>query len=226
MTLAPPPTPLPPDEAERLAALRRYEILDTPPEEAFDRLARLAAQLLGVPVALVSLVDADRQWFKSRRGLDLGETPRRVAFCAHTILADEVLVVEDARADPRFARNPLVADPAGVRFYAGAPVTTPDGYRIGSAVARLRVERVVAANLVEQRGVALRPPGRHLLALGLVLGDVLLRRFVGDAHDVGAVDAQVADELTIGVALQLGEHPVELAVLQPGELDALKDVHG
>jgi len=125
-----PDTPV--DEAERLAALRRYEILDTPPEPAFDRIVRLASYLFGAPMSLVSLIDESRQWFKARQGIDTPQTPRSMAFCAHAILGDDVLVVTDARADRRFADNPLVTGEPNIRFYAGAPLRTPEGRRLGT----------------------------------------------------------------------------------------------
>ncbi|MDP9387906.1 MAG: response regulator [Actinomycetota bacterium] len=124
--------PRPSNEAERLAELRRYEVLDTSPEPAFDRITKLAATLFGAPWAFVSLVDEHRQWFKSACGLDVGATERRVAFCAHTILSNEVLAVPDAHLDPRFAHNPLVTGPPHLRFYAGAPLLSPAGHRVGS----------------------------------------------------------------------------------------------
>lgn len=121
------------DEAERLAALRRLELLDTPPEPEFDRIIRLAADLFGVPIALLSLVDAERQWFKSCIGLGTLETPRDQAFCAHAIRRpNEVTVVPDAATDPRFADNPLVTGGPRIRFYAGAPVLGPDGHALGT----------------------------------------------------------------------------------------------
>ena len=124
-------------EEQRLAALHRYALLDTPPDTAFDRLASLAARLFGFPLALVTLVDRDRQWFKARQGpgsavIGVSETSREVAFCAHTILSKEPLVVEDARLDSRFADNPFVTGDPGLRFYAGAPLIGADGQALGS----------------------------------------------------------------------------------------------
>ena len=124
--------PLPPDEAERLALLHALALLDSPPEPALDRITRLAARLLNVPIALVSLIDRDRQWFKSRVGLDATETPRDQAFCAHAILQTAPLVVGDATQDPRFLDNPLVTDAPGIRFYAGVPIRTSGGVALGT----------------------------------------------------------------------------------------------
>ena len=124
--------PLPPDEPQRLEALRALNILDTPPEERFDRVTRLARRLFGVPIALVSMVDSERQWFKSKQGIDATETPRDISFCGHAILSDEVMVVEDALADQRFFDNPFVLEDPKIRFYAGCPVHAADGSRVGT----------------------------------------------------------------------------------------------
>ncbi|MFL9916770.1 sensor domain-containing diguanylate cyclase [Paraburkholderia fungorum] len=122
----------PRDESARLDTLRALNILDTLPEERFDRLTRLAKRLFDVPIALVSLVDADRQWFKSCVGMAASETSRDVSFCAHALLDDEILMVPDTLADVRFHDNPLVTDNPNIRFYAGCPLTVPNGSKLGT----------------------------------------------------------------------------------------------
>lgn len=124
--------PIPHDDADRIRALNAYDVLDTPKEISFDGLTRLAARIFAAPIALVSLVDEDRQWFKSAHGLDAGQTPRDQAFCTYAIMDIEPLVVLDATLDERFRDNPLVTGAPGIRFYAGAPLITPDQYRIGT----------------------------------------------------------------------------------------------
>lgn len=119
-------------ETERLAALQRYDILDTPRDGHFDRITRIAAKAFNMPIAIISLVDEDRIWFKSRLGLDVDEIPRDPGLCASAIFTDDVYVVEDARRDPRTLANPLVAGEFGLQFYAAAPLRTSDGHRLGT----------------------------------------------------------------------------------------------
>lgn len=127
--------PIAPDEDARLAALYELELLDTPEEPAFDRVTRLVTKLLSVPISTVTLVDANRQWLKSKIGVEHRETPRDVAFCAYTIMASDPLIVEDACQDPRFAHNPLVTVPGGIRFYVGIPLRSLQGLALGSLCA-------------------------------------------------------------------------------------------
>lgn len=123
---------IPSNESQRLQTLRNLNLLDTAPEERFDRVTRLARQIFSTSIALVSIVDADRQWFKSRQGLDAEETPRDISFCGHAILDDKIMVVNDAEQDQRFCDNPLVCGNPNIRFYAGYPLAAPDGSRIGT----------------------------------------------------------------------------------------------
>ena len=162
--------PLPEDEAARLEALQRYGILDTVPEQDFDDLSRLAALICGTPIAMVTFVDANRQWFKSKIGFPLNETPRDVAFCAHTILQRNILVIPDAHADERFRNNPLVTGVQQVRFYAGAPLMTSDGRVIGTICVVDRVPRDLSGEQKE----ALKALSR------LVVAQLELRRSVSD----------------------------------------------
>ena len=153
--------PLPADEAQRLAALREYGVLDTAPEQCFDDLTLLAAHICQTPIALVSLVDESRQWFKSKIGISAAETSRDIAFCAHTILQPgEVLEVRDAETDPRFADSPLVTSDPHVRFYAGAPLVSPDGQAIGALCVMDREPR----ELTPEQTAGLRALSRHVVA--------------------------------------------------------------
>ncbi|HEY9815926.1 MAG TPA: GAF domain-containing protein [Candidatus Obscuribacterales bacterium] len=135
--------PYPPNEATRLNTLRSLHILDTKPEERFDRITRIAKRLFGVPITLVSLIDAERQWFKSCQGLDICETPRDLSFCGHAILGDSLFVVPDALLDERFRDNPLVTDGSKIRFYAGAPLAVNNGSNLGTLCIIDQVPRVL-----------------------------------------------------------------------------------
>lgn len=126
------PAPMPPDEHSRLETLRALNLLDTASEERFDRLTRMARRMFGVPISLVTLVDANRQWFKSNQGLDATETPRDISFCGHAILGEDVLLIPDATMDDRFSDNPLVTDHPNIRFYAGCPLKVLNGSKIGA----------------------------------------------------------------------------------------------
>ena len=153
--------PLPPDETGRLAALRRYEVLDTPPEEAFDDLTRLAAHICQTPIALICLIDETRQWFKSKVGLAATETPRNTSICAHAILhGDAGLQLSDTERDPRFAANPLVTGDPHVRSYAGIPLLSPEGPALGV----LSVCDHVPRTLTPEQFAALRALSRNVVA--------------------------------------------------------------
>jgi PAS domain S-box-containing protein len=141
--------PLPDNEAARINALCQYQILDTEPETAFDDLTRLAASICDTPIALVSLIGATRQWFKSRIGLTITETPRNLAFCNHTILQSDVMVVPDTLADKRFVSHPGVTGEPYIRFYAGAPLITPEGHRVGTLCAIDRIPRELNSSQIE-----------------------------------------------------------------------------
>ncbi|WP_199610125.1 sensor histidine kinase [Flocculibacter collagenilyticus] len=124
--------PLPKSEQDRILTLQNYAVLDSDEETLFDDITFVAAEICEVPIALISLIDSDRQWFKSRFGLDAKETPRNIAFCAHAILSDEIIEIPDAKLDPRFEDNPLVTGAPYIRFYAGAPLIAPNGEKIGT----------------------------------------------------------------------------------------------
>ena len=158
--IAPTAYPIPQTETDRLRALRSYKILDTKPEERFDELTQLAAIICGVPMSLITLIDADRQWFKSKVGLEINETPRAHAFCTHAIMQPEMFVVPDAAEDKRFADNPLVTGDPNIRFYAGAPLATREGHLLGTMCVLDRKPRT----LTDEQKTALEILGRQVVA--------------------------------------------------------------
>jgi GAF domain-containing protein len=152
--------PIPRNEPKRLKVLWQYDVLDTVPEEVFDNLTDLAAVICEAPVALISLVDEDRQWFKSKVGTSISETSRDISFCAHAILNDDLLIVSDASKDPRFKNNPLVTGKQRIRFYAGAPLVTPDGHALGTLCVLDKKPRT----LRPQQKQALRVLAQHVVS--------------------------------------------------------------
>jgi two-component system, NtrC family, sensor kinase len=149
------------DERARISALQRYSILDTLPEQIYDDLTALASLICGTPISLVSLVDTDRQWFKSTVGVEMRETPRQYSFCAHTLATARTLIVKDAQQDPRFMENPAVVGPPGIRFYAGAPIVEPGGHVLGTVC----VIDTTPRSLSPIQIAALEALARHAMAL-------------------------------------------------------------
>jgi GAF domain-containing protein len=151
--------PIPKNEKKRLRVLWQYDILDTVPEEVFDDLTELAARICEAPIALITLVDEDRQWFKSKVGVTINDTSRDISFCAHAIAQSDLFIVADATLDDRFAQNPLVTSDPQIRFYAGAPLVTPDGHALGTLCV---IDKVPRELRLEQKQ-ALRVLARHVM---------------------------------------------------------------
>lgn len=151
--------PVPKNEAQRIKVLWQYEILDTVPEEVFDDLTELAARICEAPIAMITLVDESRQWFKSKVGVTVNETSRDVSFCSHAIEQSDLFIVPDATLDKRFATNPLVTSDPKIRFYAGAPLITPDGHALGTLCVIDKVPR----ELRPDQKQALRVLARHVM---------------------------------------------------------------
>lgn len=203
----------PRDESERLGALRALRVLDTPAEERFDRITRVAARAFGVPIVLVSLVDSNRQWFKACIGIDDSELPREYSFCGHAILEDDMLVIPDALADVRFAANPLVTGPPKIRFYAGQPLRAPSNHKIGTLCVidceprgfderdrtllrdLARMVEVELANVELANAVSARREGEDLIRAILLAVD---EGVVGMDLDGGVVFANPAAERMLG----------------------------
>jgi GAF domain-containing protein len=151
--------PIPRNDKQRLHVLWQYDVLDTMPEEVFDDLTELAARICEAPIALITLVDEDRQWFKSKVGVTLTETSRDISFCGHAIAQSDLFIVPDATQDERFASNPLVTSDPQIRFYAGAPLISPDGHALGTLCVIDKVPR----QLRPDQQQALRVLARHVM---------------------------------------------------------------
>ena len=168
------PAPKPKNEAKRLNILWQYDVLDTVPEKVFDDLTDLAATICEAPIALISLVDEDRQWFKAKTGVTISETSRDISFCAHAILGDDLFIIPDATKDNRFKNNPLVIAKPKIRFYAGAPLITPDGHALGSLCVmdkvprKLRPDQQQALRVLAHHVVSQLELRRHALELTAV----------------------------------------------------------
>lgn len=187
-------------EGERLDAVRRYDILDAPPDGAFDRITELAARLFAVPISIVSIVDTDRIWFKSHHGVEAEEIPRDPGLCASAILADDIYVVEDALADPRTLANPLVAGSLGLRFYAAQPLVTAEGHRLGTLCIIDRQPR----ELSEEEAATLRTLAATVMdSLELRLAAIRVVRLEKEKRQVIEAAAenyrQVAEQLQQGL---------------------------
>ena len=173
------------DEALRLEALEAQKITDTGADEHFDRIVRLACATMQTPIGTISLVDDQRQWFKARQGLDVCETSRDFAFCSHAIESDEVMVVEDATRDPRFADNPLVTCDNGIRFYAGAPLRTREGFNLGTLCVIDHIPRHVTA----------RETGLLRDMAAIVVDEMELRKRAGTDSLTGLYNRRLMDEI-------------------------------
>lgn len=171
-------TPLDLDEEKRLNALRGYQILDSAPEQEYDDIARLIASICDTPIALVSLVDDCRQWFKAVLGLEVKQMPRDIAFCAHAIQHSEMMIVKDATKDARFHDNPLVTGPPCIRFYAGMPLKTPEGYILGTLCVidykarNLNPEQIFALQILARQVVNQLELKRHIHLLDQNLKEI------------------------------------------------------
>ncbi len=177
--------PIPKNDAQRIKVLWQYDILDTVPEEVFDDLTELAARICEAPIALITLVDEDRQWFKSKVGVTINETSRDISFCGHAIEQSDLFIVPDATQDKRFAQNPLVTSDPKIRFYAGAPLVTPDGHALGTLCVIDKVPR----ELRPDQKQALRVLARH------VMTQLELRRHSRELMQAHEAHEKIQDEL-------------------------------
>lgn len=203
--------PVPANEKKRLKILWQYEVLDTVPEEIFDDLTELAARICDAPIALISLVDENRQWFKAKVGVSVKETSRDISFCAHALMQQGLFIVPDATKDERFARNPLVTSEPRIRFYAGAPLITPDGHALGTLCVIDKVSR------------ELRPEQQQALTVlsRLVMTQLELRRHARELASAHKAHGETTSELEAARA-EVARLKGELAASKPAPSRATK----
>ena len=206
------------DEPARLAALKRLAVLDTEPEEPFDNVVALVRTMLDVPIAAVSLLDEDRQWFKARSGLDVSETPREDSFCTHTIQDHDPLIIDDATKDPRFLANPLVLGGPEIRSYAGIPLQTPDGYNVGSLCAIDTRARSFSTSEIATLAKFAR----------IVVNELELRRIAGRDQLTGALTRRGFIERAQSELDRFRRYsrPASLVMVDIDHFKAINDTHG
>lgn len=209
---------LPADEDDRQTALDALNVVDTPSDPTYDRIVRIARATFGQPIALISLVDRNRQWFKARLGLDADETPRSESFCAHAIHGNAVMVVEDATADPRFSDNPLVTCEDGIRFYAGAPLALASGHRVGTLC--------VAGPQPAKMDDAQRDLLRDMAAI--VVQELELRRTAGVDALTGLYNRRIIDDIGHGEFARARREgtPLSVAVIDLDHFKKINDTFG
>jgi GAF domain-containing protein len=205
--------PVPRNEKKRLKILWQYDVLDTVPEELFDDLTELAARICEAPIAMISLVDENRQWFKSRLGVSVRETSRDISFCAHALLHNGLFIIPDATKDARFADNPLVTSEPRIRFYAGAPLITPDGYALGTLCVIDKVPR------------ELRPDQKQALLIlsRLVMTQLELRRHARELAATRKAHGEATGELE-SLKAEVARLKRQLATAKPRRRGTVKAV--
>ncbi|KQM65575.1 diguanylate cyclase [Sphingomonas sp. Leaf17] len=206
------------DDDARIAALRRLDVLDSAVEKPFEKIVTLVRTILAVPIATVTLVDRDRQWFKAQRGLDVQETPRSVSFCTHTIQQRDPLIIEDAHLDPRFADSPLVMGPPYIRSYAGIPLRTPEGYNVGSLCAMdTRSRRFSPADIAILSNFA-----------NIVCDELELRMIAQVDHLTGALTRRgFVEQAEREIARsRRSDRPTTLVMLDVDHFKSVNDTHG
>ena len=222
--LSPDLTPL--RRAHRLAALHSYEILDTPREAAFDDITRMASMICGTPIASITLIDAERQWFKSEIGLGKSQTPISASICAHVVLENDVLVVPDTSADPRFGGNPLYTGDPDLKFYAGAPITTADGVALGTMCVLDTVSRSLTREQIDvlrtlARQVMMQLELRKMLRVSEQTSDYRARMLASAAHDLRQ-PLFVASLSVQSLLQEAAPHQLKRLTLADGGLETIK----